>query len=123
MITKIATVAVYVDDQKKAKNFWTDKVGFEVFRETEMSPGMNWLEVGPKGAQSALVVYPKKLMPEWQAASIVFLTDDVEATYATLVKNGVQFDGGLQKMEYGTFARFKDDDGNLFLIKGAPSAN
>lgn len=30
MITNIATVAVYVGDQQKAKNFWIEKVGFEV---------------------------------------------------------------------------------------------
>lgn len=36
MITKIATVAVYVDDQQKAKTFWTEKAGFELIRETPM---------------------------------------------------------------------------------------
>lgn len=30
MITKMATVAVYVEDQQGAKVFWTEKVGFEV---------------------------------------------------------------------------------------------
>ncbi len=30
MITKIGTVAVYVEDQQKAKEFWVNKAGFEV---------------------------------------------------------------------------------------------
>ncbi len=29
MIKNIATVGVYVDDQQKAKQFWTEKVGFD----------------------------------------------------------------------------------------------
>ncbi|MGD2403369.1 VOC family protein [Bacillus velezensis] len=33
MIKKIATVAVYTDDQQKAKTFWTEKAGFETVAE------------------------------------------------------------------------------------------
>ena len=38
MIQKIATAAVYVEDQQKALAFWTDQVGFEVHREMPMGP-------------------------------------------------------------------------------------
>lgn len=62
MITKIATAAVYVEDQQKAKAFWTEKVCFDVFAEREMVPGSYWLEVGPKGAETALVIYPKSML-------------------------------------------------------------
>ena len=30
MITNLGTVAVYVEDRQKAKEFWTQKVGFSV---------------------------------------------------------------------------------------------
>jgi lactoylglutathione lyase len=43
MISSIATVAVYVDDQQKAKDFWTNKVGFEVYAEFPMGPNAHWL--------------------------------------------------------------------------------
>jgi lactoylglutathione lyase len=59
MISRIATAAVYVEDQQKAKAFWVEKAGFEVTVETPMGPGATWLEVAPKGAQSALVLYPR----------------------------------------------------------------
>ncbi len=36
MIKKIATVAVYTDDQQKAKTFWTEKAGFETVAEHPM---------------------------------------------------------------------------------------
>jgi predicted enzyme related to lactoylglutathione lyase len=120
LITKIATAAVYVDDQQKAKTFWTEKVGFEIVAEFPMGPNGSWLEVAPKGAESALVIYPKSMMTNWQELkpSIVFVCDDIEATYSKMLENGVVFEGALQKMQWGTFATFKDEDGNSFLIKG-----
>jgi lactoylglutathione lyase len=120
LITKIATAAVYVDDQQKAKSFWTEKVGFEIVAEFPMGPGSSWLEVAPKGAESALVIYPKSMMTNWQELkpSIVFVSDDIEATYSKMLENGVSFEGALQKMQWGTFATFKDEDGNSFLIRG-----
>lgn len=120
MIEKIATVAVYVEDQQKAKAFWTEKVGFEVKRETPMGPGSSWLEVGPKGAETALVLYPKSMMKNWEEmkASIVFVCADIDATYETMKANGVLFDSEPNKMQWGTFVTFRDEDGNSFLLKG-----
>lgn len=60
MITNIATVAVYVEDQQKAKQFWTEKVGFKVTSEHQMAPNAFWLEVAPDNEKSRLVIYPKK---------------------------------------------------------------
>lgn len=36
VITNIGTVAIYVNDQRKAKKFWTEKVGFVVVAEQPM---------------------------------------------------------------------------------------
>lgn len=44
MIRKISTVAVYVEDQQKAKEFWTKKVGFKVMAEHPMGPNAFWLD-------------------------------------------------------------------------------
>ena len=66
MIRQVATVAVYVADQEKAKAFWRDKVGFEVRGEQSMGKIGSWLEVAPKGAQSCLVLYPQAAMDDWR---------------------------------------------------------
>ncbi|NDI35285.1 VOC family protein [Chengkuizengella sediminis] len=120
MINRIATVAVYVDDQQKAKQFWTEKVGFEVAAEFPMGPNAFWLEVRPKGAESHLVIYPKTMMQDWndKKPSIVFECENIDETYETLKANGVSFVGEPKKMEWGTFAQFKDEDGNEFVLKG-----
>jgi lactoylglutathione lyase len=119
MITNIATVAVYVDDQQKAKNFWTEKVGFEVKAEFPMGPNAFWLEVAPPNAESHLVLYPKSMMPghENMKASIVFKCKNIMELYENMKAKGVQFKGEPQTMQWGSFVQFIDEDGNEFLLK------
>lgn len=120
MIKKIATVAVYVEDQRRAKTFWTEKAGFKVVAEHAMGPDASWLEVAPPGVESALVIYPRSMMKGWEEMkpSIVFLCDDIDETYRTMKANGVRFESEPNRMSWGTFAQFYDEDGNQFLLKG-----
>ncbi|WP_415273397.1 VOC family protein [Bacillus siamensis] len=119
MIKKIATVAVYTDDQQKAKTFWTEKAGFETVAEHPMGPNTFWLEVAPKGAETHLVIYPKAMMKgaEHMEASIVFECEDVFAAYEQMKKNGVTFIDEPKQMEWGSFVQFKDEEGHVFLLK------
>lgn len=50
--------------------------------------------------------------------SIVFVCDDIQATYEKMKANGVQFEGEPKQMQWGTFAMFSDEDGNTFVLKG-----
>src|ERR671915_1481589 len=120
MITNISTVAVYVDDQEKSLEFWTEKVGFKVHRRETMSPTADWIEVGPENAQTCLVLYPKSMMQNWEElkASIVFNCADVDEMVSRLKSKGVEISGEPKKMKWGTYATFKDIDGNEFLLRG-----
>ena len=120
MISKIATAAVYVDDQPAALSFWTEQVGFEVRSRQSMGPSGEWLEVGPKGAESCLVVYPRSMMEDWaeRKPSIVFECDDIQSTYEGMSSRGVVFTQEPEAMLWGKFAIFEDLDGNWFGLKG-----
>jgi predicted enzyme related to lactoylglutathione lyase len=119
MITHIGTVAVYVADQAEALRFWTDQVGFELKSERPMTESIRWLEVGPPGAETALVLYPKAIMDDWAARkpSVVFVVDDIEQTCDRLARNGVTFSQGLVEMAWGKFAAFVDTEGNEFGLR------
>ena len=119
MIKQIATVAVYVENQQKAKDFWVHKLGFEVIADHPMGPNASWLEVAPVGAETRLVIYPKTMMKESEnkKASIVFQCEDVKATYEKFKANGVEFLSEPEEMQWGSFVQFKDEDGNEFLLK------
>ena len=120
MITYINTVGIYVEDQQRALEFWTEKVGFRVRRNEPMGPDASWIEVGPDNAQTRLVIYPKSMMSNWEELkpSIVFNCVDIEDTVDKLKANGVEFIEEPQKEKWGTYARFKDIDGNEFILKG-----
>lgn len=120
MITQIATVGVYVEDQEAARKFWTEQVGFEVRANHPMGPGANWLEVAPPGAQSRLVIYPRKMMPNWaeMKPSIVFECSDIQQLFEAMKGRGVTFLEEPKAMPWGSYARFQDLDGNEFLLKG-----
>lgn len=120
MIKKIATQAVYVEDQQKALTFWTEQVGFEVRANHPMGPNAFWIEVAPQGAESCLVLYPKSMMNDWaeRKPSIVFETDDIDKTYEQLKANGVNIEEPMD-LPFSRFTKFYDLDGNWFGLKQA----
>jgi lactoylglutathione lyase len=119
MIAAIATVAVYVEDQERSLAFWTQQVGFTVHETRPMGPAGSWIEVGPPGQSSCLVLYPKAMMPDWaeRKPSIVFRCDDVERTYQEMAERGVRFSQPPKAMAWGPFALFEDVDGNEFGLR------
>jgi predicted enzyme related to lactoylglutathione lyase len=121
MITTIATAAVDVTDQPSAVDFWTRQVGFVVHRTQRMGPHASWIEVGPPGAASCIVLYPKSMMSDWteRKPSIVFRCDDVWSTHRQLAANGVSFSQPPQPMPWGDFAIFEDPDGNSYGLRTA----
>jgi lactoylglutathione lyase len=121
MIRKIATAAVYVDDQQKAVEFWTKQVGFKVYREKPMDPQSSWIEVGPPDAESCLVIYPKSMMEDWaeRKPSIVFECENIQQTFATMRDRGVKFTQEPKAMPWGPFAIFVDNDGNWYGLREA----
>jgi predicted enzyme related to lactoylglutathione lyase len=119
MIQKIATAAVYVEDQQQALSFWTEQVGFEVRREMPMGPDARWIEVGPAGATSCLVLYPRSMMGDWaqRKPSIVFECASLQQTFEELRGRGVRFTQEPTAMPWGPFAIFEDTDGNWYGLR------
>ena len=115
----IATVAVYVEDQQKALEFWTEKVGFVVHRSKPMGSDASWIEVAPEGAASRLVLYPKSMMQDWaeRKPSVVFECDDIQNTYQQMSSRGVTFTQPPEQMPWGPFAIFLDTEGNWFGLR------
>ena len=105
-----------MEDQQKAVEFYTQKLGFEIRRSLPMDPHAKWVEVSPPGAQTCLVLYPKAMMPNWAELkpSVVFHCPDVEDTCRRLESLSVRITMQPTLMEWGTFAKFLDLDGNEF---------
>ena len=113
MIDRIRSVAVVVSDENRAKEWYRDKLGFEVQEEVE-----HWVVVAPRGSLTGIHLCKGQTL-EPGNTGILFYAEDVEATYQELKRKGVQFSRELAKAEWNEnikYAMFKDPDGNEFWL-------
>jgi lactoylglutathione lyase len=122
---KIATVAVYVENQDKALEFWTKKVGFVVHQRREMGPNSTWIEVGPENAESCIVIYPRSMMEDWneRKPSVVFESENIQKQFEAMSRQGVEFTQPPKDMPWGKFAMFLDSEGNWFGLRQSVDAS
>lgn len=132
MITKMSHVTLFVNNQEDAKNFYVDKLGFEVRTDQTMDGGFRWLTVGPKTQKDLEIVLMEPtvgpmfdeeaakavrlLLKKGVLGSGVFEVDDCRKTYEELKSKGVQFAGAPQERFYGIEAIMKDGVGNWFSM-------
>jgi catechol 2,3-dioxygenase-like lactoylglutathione lyase family enzyme len=117
MITHLKFTGVPCRDQEKALKFWTEKIGFRVVTDQPLG-AQRWIELAIGDADTGLVLFT----PEGHEDRVggfyngSFACDDVEATYRQLLARGVEFRGPPEKQPWGTFAVFKDAEGNEFVM-------
>lgn len=129
MIKGLAITTVWVLDQDRAKEFYTEKLGLEVRTDMTLGEGgMRWLTVGsPKQPDVELTLMVpgtgmdpesaemiRKLVSKGVLGPGVLTTDDIHGDYADLKARGVEFLQEPQERPYGTEALFRDDSGNWF---------
>jgi predicted enzyme related to lactoylglutathione lyase len=123
VIKGISQVIVPVDDQERAKEFWTSKIGFEVATDAPYGEGGRWIEVRPPDGTPLLVLSPRRAdeprpeAPDELPHSPVFFTcDDIEQTHRELSERGVAFPTPPTKMDFGWWALFEDADGTRYAL-------
>jgi catechol 2,3-dioxygenase-like lactoylglutathione lyase family enzyme len=131
MITKMTHVSIYVLDQSRALDFYTNKLGFKVITDVPMGNDDRWLTVSPPeqpGFEIILSPITRGLFSEETAKALkelvekgtfgvgLFTCTDIFATYEELKAKGVEFTKAPKKEFYGTEAMFKDDSGNWFSL-------
>ena len=121
MITHVKFVGIPTRDQTRALKFYTESLGFEVATDQPFNEKQRWIELRIGHSQTRVVLFT----PEGHEERIgtffngSIACDDVEATYRQLRQRGVEFIQTPQKQPWGTFAKFKDPDGNQFVLSSA----
>jgi lactoylglutathione lyase len=120
MITRASSIGIYVRNQDRALEFYTEKLGFEKLQDEPMgdpkAPEARWLTVAPKGSETAFVLFAPAGMEDRIGgfSNIVWDTDDIEGTYEDLKGKGVEFTRAPERQPWGWWAQFKDVDDNEF---------
>jgi predicted enzyme related to lactoylglutathione lyase len=118
MIKHLKFAGIPTSDQDRALAFWTQKMGFQVMTDQPMGT-QRWIELGLPGAETRIVLFTPddqkdRIGTFWNGS---FHCDDVEHTHRQLAARGVDIDSP-EKQPWGSFARFRDPDGNIFILSG-----
>ena len=118
MITQIKFVTVPVADQNRALDFYTDKLGFTIITDQPFDDKQRWIELRVPKAETRVVLFTmegdEKRIGSMMPAT--FACDDIDVTYQELSARGVEFEGEPQKQPWGSYAMFKDSEGNRFVL-------
>jgi serine phosphatase RsbU (regulator of sigma subunit) len=135
---RMHAVNVYVRDQERSLRFFLEKLGFQVAFDARVESGQRLLAVAPRDGTTVLTLIqppPHSLQSKLigRATQVVFVTEDLAATYREWHSRGVRFLGAprLRRVAYeragsssddhatawgGAFARFEDVDRNSFAL-------
>ena len=124
MLEKIVYTALFVSDQDKALDFYTNVVGLEKKGENPTPSGPRFLSVGVADQDFQLLLWPGtpgqgEPVGDRIPAAYTIETPDIRAAVAELESRGVQFENGVVDYPWGSLAGFQDPDGNRLQLREA----
>jgi len=131
MIQTLSHATVYVLDQDAARDFYVNKLGFDLRMDQSMENGFRWLTVSPKAQPDLQIILMQvdgpNIKPEVAAALKALVekgglnggalkTDDCKRDYEDLKAKGVEFLSPPAERFYGIECVMKDNSGNWFSM-------
>jgi predicted enzyme related to lactoylglutathione lyase len=122
MLKSVFYTAVYVSDQDRALDFYTNVLGLEQRVDNPTPDGPRFLIVGVNGQDFQLVLWPGtpgQGQPVYGRvpASVTIETSDIRKTVETLKSRGVNFETDVLEFPWGDVAIFEDPDGNRLQLR------
>jgi lactoylglutathione lyase len=117
----VAQVVIEVEDQDRAKEFWTETLGFELAQDAPYGEE-RWLEVRTPDKAVTMVLAvryglrPQPPDPDMPTSNVMFYAEDLQQTYGELTARGVDFPVPPVERAFGWWSIFEDPDGNRFAL-------
>jgi catechol 2,3-dioxygenase-like lactoylglutathione lyase family enzyme len=130
MITNISLVTVYVTDQDKAKDFYTNTLGFVETTDQTMGD-FRWVTVAhpnhrevevtlmlPRGGalDDEMAEAVERSLAKGRMGGLGLRVDDCRKTYEELSAKGVEFPQPPEERPYGVEAVMRDNSGNWLVL-------
>ena len=130
MIERVGTVSIFVADQDRAKEWYTNVLGLELRSDSPMYPGAptRWIAVAPPGAETELILYlPDENWEHYRqvvgkSQPVTLNVTEMTALHADLVAKGVRFVQEPEAQPWGTYAIVEDSEGNKLVLVELPDA-
>lgn len=122
-IQGVSKIVLGVRDQRRAKEFWSDIIGFTVTTDVPYDEsGARWVEVTSADGRTVLVLSQESAESfegkgELPTSNFFFYADDIEKTYRELSAKGVEFPAKPEKQPWGWWSMFVDSEGNRFALQ------
>ena len=118
MIKQIKFVSVPVADQDRALDFYTEKLGFTIITDQPFDDKQRWLELRVPKAETRVVLFASDEEKDRIGTfmNMSYTCDDLHKTYEELKARGVEFESPPKKEHWGSYAIFKDSEGNSFVL-------
>jgi catechol 2,3-dioxygenase-like lactoylglutathione lyase family enzyme len=131
VIQKLSHTGIYVLDQDAARDFYVNKLGFELRMDVTMDNGYRWLTVGARMQPDLQLILQRvdnpmlkpdvaatlrRLLEDGIMSGGVLQTADCRKTYEELKARGVEFSQPPTERFYGVEALMKDDSGNWYSM-------
>ena len=128
MIDRVGTVSIFVENQDRAKAFYTEVLGFELRTDSPLYPGASarWVAVAPAGADTEVILYlPDENWEHYRqvvgkSQAVTFNVTDMAALQSDLRAKGVTFIQEPDPQPWGTYAMIRDSEGNHLLLVELP---
>ena len=128
MISGVSKVVIEVEDQDRAKRFWTETMGFGLVQDAPYEEE-RWLEVRSPDRATNLVLELRTGEPAERrvtadhlpTSNVMFRCDDLTATYEELSARGVDFPQPPVEQPFGSWSMFDDAEGNRFALERTES--
>jgi predicted enzyme related to lactoylglutathione lyase len=118
MIKQIKFVSIPVADQNRALDFYTEKLGFTIITDQPFDEKQRWIELRVPKAETRVVLFTsegdEKRIGTFMNVS--YACNDIDKTYDELKTRGVEFTSRPKKEPWGSYATFKDSEGNSFVL-------
>jgi lactoylglutathione lyase len=121
MIGGVTQVVIEVEDQERAKTFWTETLGFELAQDAPYGEE-RWLEVRTPDKAVTIVLDvrkgPRPVPPDpgMPTSNVMFYAESLQQTYEELAARGVDFPVPPVEQPFGWWSVFEDPDGNRFAL-------
>jgi catechol 2,3-dioxygenase-like lactoylglutathione lyase family enzyme len=117
---KLELVAVPVSDVDRAKDFYTNKTGFNVDHDHTVSEEIRFVQMTPPGSACS-IAFGKGITetPPGSAQGLQMVVEDIDAARIELNERGVET-GEIQDFPWGRFVFFSDPDGNGWAVQQIP---